>query len=153
MATVRVQTEPFDLGAEFAALTAGRTEIGGTGAFVGSVRSAPGELTSLTLEHYPAMTTAALTRIAAEAERRWPLLGCTIIHRVGRLLPGEPIVLVLAASAHREPALEATAFLIDYLKTNAPFWKQEQGADGTTAWVEARDDDQEATARWSAPPA
>lgn len=153
MATVRVQTEPFDLGAEFTALTAGRTEIGGIGAFVGTVRGGPGELAALTLEHYPAMTTAALTRIVAEAERRWPLLGCTIVHRVGRLCPGDPIVLVLAASAHREPALQATAFLIDYLKTEAPFWKQEQTPDGNAAWVEARVEDHDAAARWSAPPA
>jgi molybdopterin synthase catalytic subunit len=150
MATVRVQAEPFDTGAELARLLAGRTDIGGIGAFVGVVRGSAGDadLGALTLEHYPSMTERALAGIAAEAEARWDLLGCTVIHRYGRLVPGDPIVLVLAASSHREPALEATTFLIDWLKTRAPFWKQEERRDGSAYWVEARSSDDEAAARW-----
>lgn len=150
MATIRVQHEPFDAGQEIARLTAGRTDIGGLGCFVGTVRGqvGPAALASMTLEHYPGMTETSLQRIAAEAETRWHLLGCTVIHRVGRLEPGDPIVLVLTASAHREPALAATAFLIDWLKTRAPFWKQEQFADGAKRWVEARAEDDDAAARW-----
>ncbi len=147
--TIRVQAAPFDLGAEMAALAAGRTDIGGIGSFVGIVRSGADQaLESLTLEHYPGMTERAMEAIAAEACRRWSLLGCTLVHRVGRLLPGEPIVLVLAAAAHRGAALEATAFLIDWLKTRAPFWKSEQFAGGSSEWVAARDADHEAAARW-----
>jgi molybdopterin synthase catalytic subunit len=150
MATVRVQLEAFDTGAELARLLAGRTDIGGIGAFVGVVRGAAHEasLEALTLEHYPGMTGKALAAIAAEAEARWNLLGCTVIHRYGRLVPGDPIVLVLAASAHREPALAATSFLIDWLKTRAPFWKQEQREDGSSYWVEASEADDQAAARW-----
>jgi molybdopterin synthase catalytic subunit len=155
MATIRLQTGDFDVGAEFAALTAGRRDIGGIGCFVGTVRATPGEpqLAALTLEHYPAMTERAIAGIVAEAEQRWPLLGCTVIHRVGRMLPGENIVLVLAASAHRQAALEATAFLIDWLKTKAPFWKQGEFVDGSAAWVDARETDEAAAARWGLPPA
>lgn len=154
MATIRVQAEAFDTGEEIALLTAGRADIGGIGCFVGIVRGAAGPdgLDSMTLEHYPAMTERALRGIAAEAESRWALLGCTVVHRFGRLRPGEPIVLVLAASAHREPALAATAFLIDWLKTRAPFWKQEQRADGSAHWVAARAEDDEAAARWESGP-
>src|SRR6476660_3276767 len=142
MARIKVQTEDFDIGAEFVALTAGRSDIGGIGCFVGTVRSNPGDpVAALTLEHYPAMTGPAIARIVAEAERRWSLLGCTVIHRVGRLAAGENIVLVLAAAAHRQPALDATAFLIDWLKTKAPFWKKEEFAGGGVTWVEARDAD------------
>ena len=150
MATIRVQSEPFDLGHETARLTAGRTDIGGIGCFIGVVRGAtgPDTLAAMTLEHYPGMTEKALAAIAAEAETRWNLLDCTVIHRVGRLQPGDPIVLVLAASAHREPALQATAFLIDWLKTRAPFWKREQSTDGEARWVEAREQDDQAAARW-----
>ena len=150
MARIRVQGENFDVGAEMAALTAGRTDIGGIGCFVGAVRdtAAGRPITAMTLEHYPAMTEAAIARIVAEAERRWDLHGCTVIHRVGRLLPGEPIVLVLAAAAHRQAALDATAFLIDWLKTKAPFWKKEVFAGGDEGWVEARADDEAAAARW-----
>jgi len=154
MATIRVQQADFDVSQEIAALTAGRTDIGGIGCFVGTVRdSAPGQLGSapisaMTLEHYPAMTERAIARITAEAERRWSLLGCTVIHRVGRLTPGANIVLVLAASAHRQAALDATAFLIDWLKTKAPFWKREEFADGSGEWVEARETDDAAAARW-----
>lgn len=150
MATIRVQTQDFDVGTEVRALTAGRTDIGGIGSFVGTVRanaSGP-QLSALTLEHYPAMTERAIATIVAEAEQRWALLGCTVIHRVGRMRPGENIVLVLAASAHRQAALEATAFLIDWLKTKAPFWKQETFADGTATWVDARESDDAAAARW-----
>jgi len=153
MATIRVEERDFDIGAEFAALSAGRTDIGGIGCFIGTVRdSAKGRtVTAMTLEHYPAMTIAALARITEEAERRWDLLGCTIIHRVGRLLPGETIVLVLAAAPHRQAALDAVGFLIDYLKTRAPFWKKEEFADGGAGWVAARDDDEKAATRWHAP--
>jgi molybdopterin synthase catalytic subunit len=150
MARIRVQRETFDVGAEMAALSAGRTDIGGIGCFVGVVRDSAGgrPLTGMTLEHYPAMTEAAIRRIAGEAEQRWELQGCTVIHRVGRLSPGEPIVMVLAAAPHRQAALDATAFLIDWLKTKAPFWKKEAFADGDEAWVEARESDETAAARW-----
>jgi molybdopterin synthase catalytic subunit len=152
MADVRVQLADFDLGAEAAALTAGRTDIGGIGSFIGTVRGiAHGRpLATMTLEHYPGMTERAMARIAAEAERRWALLGCTLIHRVGPLHPGDNIVLVLAAATHRQPALDATAFLIDWLKTRAPFWKKERFTDGAETWVDAREDDEAAAARWGA---
>ncbi len=147
--TVRVQAGPFDLAAELAALTAGRTDVGGIGSFVGVVRDDPARpLLSLTLEHYPGMTEAAMAGIAGQACARWHLLGCTLVHRVGRLVPGDGIVLVLAAAPHRAAALEATAFLIDWLKTRAPFWKSEQFADGQARWVEAREADDEAASRW-----
>lgn len=132
-----------------AALTAGHLGIGGIGAFVGVVRdSGPRRLESLTLEHYPGMTEASLSAIAAQAASRWSLLACTVIHRVGRLVPGEGIVLVLTAAPHRGDALDATAFLIDWLKTSAPFWKHEQFVDGAGAWVAARAADDEAASRW-----
>jgi molybdopterin synthase catalytic subunit len=149
MARIHVQTEDFDIGKEFALLTAGRTDIGGIGCFLGTVRShASDRVGALTLEHYPAMTERAIARITDEAERRWQLLGCTVIHRVGRLTAGANIVLVLAAAAHRQPALDATAFLIDWLKTRAPFWKKEEFADGSETWVAAREADDAAAARW-----
>jgi molybdopterin synthase catalytic subunit len=150
MAVIRVQTGPFEIGAEMAALTAGRTDIGGIGCFVGTVRDTSGgrPIVSMTLEHYPAMTEQAMTRIAGEAERRWELLGCTLIHRVGELAPGAGIVLVLAAAAHRQAALDATGFLIDWLKTRAPFWKKERFADGGEQWVEAKETDDAAAGRW-----
>ena len=150
MARVKVQEAPFDIAAETAALLAGRQDIGGLGCFLGVVRGTVGgrALRAMTLEHYPAMTEAAIAAIAAEAERRWDLLGCTVIHRTGRLAPGEPIVLVLAAASHREAALAATGFLIDWLKTRAPFWKKESYADGGEAWVEAHAADDAAAARW-----
>jgi len=147
MAVVRVQESPFDMAAEQAALSAGRTDVGGIASFVGLCRGDDG-LSALVLEHYPGMTERALAGIAAEAEARWPLTGCTVVHRVGRILPGEPIVLVLTASAHRAAALEACAFLIDWLKTGAPFWKREEFPDGRERWVEAKDSDDAATARW-----
>jgi molybdopterin synthase catalytic subunit len=149
MARISVQEADFNVGAEFSALTTGRTDIGGIGCFVGTVRCNPGErVAALTLEHYPAMTERAIARIVEEAERRWSLLGCTVIHRVGRLTAGENIVLVLAASSHRQAALDATAFLIDWLKTKAPFWKREEATDGAAIWVEAREADDAAAARW-----
>lgn len=150
MATIRVEHSDFDVSAELTALTAGRTDIGGVGCFVGMVRDNGGgrPIAAMTLEHYPAMTERAIARITAEAEARWSLLGCTVIHRVGRLTPGANIVLVLAASAHRQAALDATAFLIDWLKTKAPFWKREEFADGRAEWVEAREADEAAAGRW-----
>ena len=149
MATVRVQEAPFDIGDESRRLGEGRTDVGGLASFVGLCRADDG-LAAMVLEHYPGMTEAAIGRIAAEAERRWPLTGCTVIHRVGRLVPGEPIVLVLTASAHRAAALESCAFLIDWLKTRAPFWKREEFADGSVRWVEAKAEDDQAAARWQA---
>jgi molybdopterin synthase catalytic subunit len=150
MLIVRVQTADFDLGAETAALTRGRTDIGGIGSFVGVVRdTAAGEtITSMTLEHYPGMTERALTRIGESAMARFDLQGCTLIHRVGTLYPGENIVLVLAAAPHRHAALEGTAYLIDWLKTRAPFWKKERFADGRVKWVDARETDDAAAQRW-----
>ncbi len=147
MATLRVQEWDFDVSAELAALTTDRTDIGGIGCFVGVVRSG-GDLAAMTLEHYAGMTERAIRRITEEAEGRWKLLGCIVIHRVGRLAPGAQIVLVLTAAAHRAEALEATAFLIDWLKTKAPFWKREEFADGSGQWVDAKDTDDAASARW-----
>jgi molybdopterin synthase catalytic subunit len=154
MAIVRVQQQDFDLAAEIAALTAGRTDVGGIGCFIGTVRDASGgrRIEAMTLEHYPGMTERAMAAIAAEAEARWSLLGCRLVHRVGRLRPGEAIVLVLAAAAHRQAALDATAFLIDWLKTRAPFWKKEAFADGGEAWVQAREADEHAAERWASVP-
>ena len=154
MATVRVQEADFDVSAELAALTGGRADVGGIGCFVGTVRNtAVGRpIAAMHLEHYPKMTERAIRRITDEAEQRWSLLGCTVIHRVGRLEPGAQIVLVLAAAAHRGEALEATTFLIDWLKTRAPFWKREEFTDGGGEWVEARDTDDAAAARWSVAP-
>ncbi len=146
---VRVQTADFAVGDELAALTAGRRDIGGVGSFIGVVRDDPAHpLESLTLEHYPGMTEAAMAAIANEASLRWSLLGCTLLHRTGRLVPGSNIVLVLAAAAHRGAALDATGFLIDWLKTRAPFWKRERFVDGVERWIEARHADDEAAARW-----
>ncbi len=148
-ATIRVQEAPFDLAAEVAALTAGRADVGGLASFLGVCRG-DGGLAAMTLEHYPGMTERAIARIAEEAEARWPLLGITVIHRIGRLVPGEPIVLVLTASAHRAAALDSCAFLIDWLKTRATFWKREEFADGASRWVEAKESDDDAAARWGA---
>jgi molybdopterin synthase catalytic subunit len=152
MIHIRIQTEDFDIGAEIAALTAGRTDIGGIGCFVGTVRAdakgSNAKVTGMTLEHYPGMTERAISQIAHKAMERWPLLGCTVIHRVGPLLPGDNIVLVIAASSHRQAALDATGFLIDWLKTKAPFWKREDLASGEGVWVDARDEDDAAASRW-----
>lgn len=145
--TVRVQEAPFDLAAETAALSAGRVDVGGIASFIGLCRADDG-LEALVLEHYPGMTERSIARIAEEAAGRWPLTGCTVIHRHGRILPGEGIVLVLAASRHRTAALEACAFLIDWLKTGAPFWKREEFATGTDRWVEARAEDEARSKGW-----
>ena len=147
MRRVCVQTEDFDSGAELA-----RLETLGGGAvasFTGLVRGDDG-LTALTLEHYPGMTQAALAALADQAEARWPLVGLVLIHRVGRMAVGERIVLVATASPHRAAALEACSFLIDRLKTDAPFWKKEERESGETRWVEARASDNDAAARWTA---
>ena len=143
---IRVQREAFDVGREIAALTAGNTRIGGVASFVGLVRD-PGGLRSMTLEHYPGMTERQLELIDAEAHRRWPLEASLIVHRYGRLEPGDPIVLTITASAHRQAAFESCSFLMDWLKTEAPFWKREEGADGER-WVTARADDDAARERW-----
>jgi molybdopterin synthase catalytic subunit len=145
---IRVQREAFDVGAELAALTAGRTDIGALASFVGLVRDhADAAITAMTLEHYPGMTEKKLAEIEAAANARWPLQASLIVHRYGRMLPGEPIVLVATASPHRAAALEACAFLIDWLKTQAPFWKLEETAEASR-WVEARSGDDQAAARW-----
>jgi molybdopterin synthase catalytic subunit len=151
-ATVRLQREAFDAGAEQAALTLGRTDIGAVVAFTGICRGAESgaPIAALTLEHYPGMAEAEIARHVEEAQQRWPLLGVTVIHRYGRISPGENIVLVVTASSHREPAFAAAEFLMDYLKTRAPFWKQVESASGT-AWVEARSSDDAAADRWSGP--
>ena len=147
---IRVQREDFDVGKEIALLTEGNPRIGGVTSFVGLVRDmAGGEQTSaMTLEHYPGMTEKMLAEIDAEAHDRWPLEASLIIHRYGRLEAGERIVLVITASPHRDAAFEACRFLIDWLKTRAPFWKQEEAADGTTRWVEAKETDDVAAAQW-----
>ena len=147
---VRVQSEPFDVGAEVAALTAGREDAGGVVTFTGFVRGqADGrDLAVLTLEHYPGMTERELERIDDEARARFDLLGSTVIHRIGALTPGEPIVLVVTAAAHRRAAFEAAEFLMDYLKSRAPFWKKESFRDGSERWVDARDCDSAALERW-----
>lgn len=151
MADIRVQTQDFDIGAETARLLAGRTDIGGVASFVGVVRGTASDrpILSMTLEHYPSMTERAMAGIAGEATRRFGLQGCTLVHRVGRLLPGETIVLVLAAAPHRKAALDGCAFLIDWLKTSAPFWKKECFQDGAEAWVDAREADDLALSKWS----
>ena len=151
MRKISVQAEDFDAGAELAALTALSAGAGGVASFIGVVRGeVEGKpLAALRLEHYPGMTEKALTRLAEAAEARWVLSGCCIIHRVGRLTPGQNIVLVAAASRHRAASLEATAFLIDQLKTNAPFWKAEEFADGSTHWVAARESDEAAAKGWN----
>jgi molybdopterin synthase catalytic subunit len=146
---IRVQREDFDVGAELDRLAQGNPRVGGIASFIGLVRDMGGgaRVSALTLEHYPGMTEKKLAEIEAEAYRRWPLDAVTIIHRYGRLEPGERIVLVATASPHREAALEACHFLIDWLKTDAPFWKSEETPSGER-WVEARAQDDAAKARW-----
>jgi molybdopterin synthase catalytic subunit len=147
--TIRIQAESFDVAAETAALTDGRTDIGAVVAFTGLCRDEGGRLSALELEHYSGMAEAEIARIAGEARERWPLLGLTVIHRFGKIRPGDEIVLVLTASAHRRAAFEAADFLMDYLKTRAPFWKREHLKDGTVgAWVEAKRMDDAAAVRW-----
>jgi molybdopterin synthase catalytic subunit len=149
-ATIRIQQADFDVAQEIAALSNGRTDVGAVVTFSGICRgSENGEpIAALALEHYPGMAEAEIGRHADEALSRWPLQGLTIIHRFGRIAPGENIVLVVTASSHRQAAFEAAEFLMDYLKTNAPFWKREESAKGTS-WIEARDHDDAATARWT----
>jgi molybdopterin synthase catalytic subunit len=148
---VRIQREPFDTGAEIALLTAGQTDIGAVVTFTGTVRgTARGRpIVSMTLEHYPGMTEAEIARIEAEAHRRWPLAASLVVHRYGELAPGEGIVLVVTASQHRQAAFEAAEFLMDFLKSRAPFWKKERDAAGEGQWVDARDSDQAAIDRWA----
>jgi molybdopterin synthase catalytic subunit len=151
--TVRLQTEPFDATAEVAAIRRGRTDIGAVVSFTGICRgNEAGEpISALTLEHYPSMADAEIARHVAQARQRWPLSGVTVIHRYGRILPGEDIVLVITASSHRQSAFAAAEFLMDYLKTRAPFWKQIERS-GDTSWVTAQEADDAAAARWDAPP-
>jgi molybdopterin synthase catalytic subunit len=148
--TIRIQEIDFDVGQEIATLSRGRTDIGAVVSFSGICRGSDDgkTLAALTLEHYSGMAEAEIERHAETAMARWPLTGLTVIHRVGRIVPGENIVLVVTASAHRQAAFEAAEFLMDYLKANAPFWKREESTDGTS-WVEARQHDDAAAARWS----
>lgn len=147
---VRVQAEDFDLSDEVAKLTEGDRDIGAIVTFSGLCRDEDGSLAALELEHYPGMAEAEMTRIAAQATARWPLKALTVIHRFGKIRPGANIVLVITASSHRHAAFEAAEFMMDYLKSRAPFWKKEHLADGSSgSWVEARDSDNDAVARWS----
>ena len=144
-----IQSEPFDVAAETARIAAGRADIGGIVTFTGLCRDEGGRLKALELEHYPGMAEEEIAAVAAQAAARWPLLGLTAIHRHGLIRPGEDIVLVIAAAAHRRAAFEAADFLMDYLKTRAPFWKREHLIDGTLGgWVEAKAEDDAAAARW-----
>jgi molybdopterin synthase catalytic subunit len=147
---IRVQREDFDVGKEIEALTRGKTSIGGVASFIGLMRDVAGErkISAMTLEHYPGMTERELARIEAEALRRWPLEASLVIHRHGRLEPGARIVLVVTAATHRAAAFEACEFLMDYLKTKAPFWKQEETPDGAR-WVAADTKDDDAASRWT----
>jgi molybdopterin synthase catalytic subunit len=146
--SVRVQEADFDVGAELASLTVGSVDAGAVASFVGLVRG--GEVSAMTLEHYPGMTEKALAEIVAEAKTRWQLLAVRIIHRVGRLLPGDRIVFVAVSSTHRQAAFAACQFIMDYLKTKAPFWKREETAGGSH-WVDARETDDQALQRWRRP--
>lgn len=147
---VKVQSEDFDVASEVDALASGRTDIGAIVTFTGRVRDEDKgrPIKSMTLEHYPGMTEEELSRIEADANARWPLQASLIIHRTGELSPGDNIVLVVTASAHRQAAFEAAGFLMDYLKTRAPFWKKETGPAGESSWVEARENDETAATRW-----
>ena len=148
---ILVQTDTFDLGAEVAAMSRGRTDIGAIASFVGLARdlNEGSGVAAMTLEHYPGMTEKALAAVVDDACSRWTLLDVTVIHRVGRLLPGDPIVLVAVAGSHRGEAFDACEFIMDYLKTQAPFWKKEETTEGDR-WVEARASDDAAAARWQA---
>ena len=157
-ATIRLQREPFDAAAEAGNLTRGRTDVGAVVTFTGICRGeeAGARLVAMTLEHYPGMAEAEIARHVETAERRWPLAGVTVIHRYGRLAPGEDIVLVVTAASHREPAFAAAEFLMDYLKTRAPFWKQVEyaggGAGSEKIWVDAKQSDDALADRWTRPP-
>ena len=147
---MRVQREDFDAAAEARALTHGRSDVGATVTFVGLCRDEGGSLAALEIEHYPGMAEAEIARVVEDARARWPLLGVRAIHRYGEIAPGEQIVMVATASAHRAAAFAAAEFLMDYLKTRAPFWKRARRADGSVeGWVEAKDADEAAAARWS----
>lgn len=153
MAHVSVQAADFDPAAEAGRMTAGRADVGALVTFAGLCRDEGGDLAALEIEHYPGMAEAELNRVAAEAETRWRLIGLRVIHRHGRIGAGERIVFVAAASTHRSDAFAATDFLMDYLKTRAPFWKRERRRDGTTGpWVAAKDTDDAAAARWTNAP-
>ena len=145
--TVRVQADPFDAGAELNRFSDGRTDAGAIVSFTGVVRDTDGDLLEMQIEHYPAMTETAIAKIVAEAKARWSLLDALVIHRYGALAPGTPIMMVATASAHRVAAFEAADFLMDYLKSRAPFWKKEVTRDGAT-WVAAKDEDEDALKRW-----
>ena len=151
---VRVQQEDFDIGAEVRGVAAGNTDVGAIVTFTGTVRGeAKGQpIATMTLEHYPGMTQDELARVEAEAVARWPLAGTLIVHRYGALRPGDNIVLVVTASRHRQAAFEAAEFLMDYLKSRAPFWKKEADASGAGSWVDARDADLDAMQRWDQKP-
>lgn len=144
---VRVQHEPFDYGAECAAFAAAVEGAGAVVTFLGVVRDDGGRLSRMEIEHYPGMTESALVAISADAAARWPLTASLIIHRHGALMPGEPIMMVATASRHREAAFQAAEFLMDYLKSRAPFWKKEFSPDGAE-WVAAKDSDETALGRW-----
>jgi molybdopterin synthase catalytic subunit len=150
--TIRIQSEPFDAAAEARKLCGGRTDVGALVTFTGICRGNEGSepIAALTLEHYPGMAEAEIERHVAEANARWPLIGVTVIHRHGRIVPGDDIMMVATASSHREAAFAAAEFLMDYLKTRAPFWKQVEKADGNV-WVEAKATDDAAAGRWAAP--
>jgi molybdopterin synthase catalytic subunit len=152
LSTISLQREPFDAAAETARLRRGRTDIGAIVTFTGICRGEEngGSIAALTLEHYPAMAEAEIARQVEAAQQRWSLIGVRVIHRFGRIAPGEDIVLVVTASSHRHEAFAAAEFLMDYLKTRAPFWKQVEQSSGT-AWVEAKRSDESAAARWDAP--
>ncbi len=146
---VRIQAEDFDLAGEIEHLTQGRSGIGAVVTFTGLCRGEGGRLEALELEHYPGMAEGEIRRIAEEAMRRWPVTGLTAIHRIGKVRPGENIVLVIAASPHREAAFNAASFLMDFLKTDAPFWKREHLVDGSMGeWVSAKDADETAKGKW-----
>ena len=146
---VLIQEADFDIAAEIARMTEGRADIGAVVTFSGLCRDEAGALAALELEHYPGMAEAEIDRICAEAAGRWPLQGMTVIHRHGSIAPGENIVLVVTASAHRQAAFEAASFLMDYLKSRAPFWKKEHRRDGSAmGWVAAKDSDDVAAERW-----
>jgi molybdopterin synthase catalytic subunit len=148
---IRIQREDFEIAAEIAALSRGRADIGALATFTGLCRDEGGRLSALELEHYPGMAEAELARVAREAAQRWPLTGLVAIHRYGLIRPGENIVLVIAASSHRHAAFSGAEFMMDFLKTRAPFWKREHLVNGETGgWVEARDADDAAMARWTA---
>ncbi len=148
-ATVTVQAEPFDAAAEIERLSRGRADIGAVVTFTGLCRDEAGTLAALEIEHYAGMAEAEIVRVVDKAERRWPLAGVRVVHRFGRIAPGEGIVLVATASRHREAAFAAASFLMDYMKTRAPFWKKEHRLDGSSGdWVAAKDTDDEAASRW-----